>query len=165
MVVAIVGQQGHPQGQPILQRIGSRPQKPGGINRVGAGLHPNARLYLAILDRVNPYGNRVVEMKACDPDMTLRSDVAALPSVREERPRMSAVDQGGISFGKQQPTAERRCNRRYQQSVIAPSQAAGDRPSRITAKSIGDPPFASLCLSEITADRTRQSNRTWGRNG
>ena len=75
MVVAIVGQQGHPQGQPILQRIGPRSQEPRGIGRVSAGLHPNARLYLAVRDLVSPYGNGVVEIKASDPDMTRRSDV------------------------------------------------------------------------------------------
>src|SRR5439155_13052784 len=100
MVVAIVGQQGHPQGQPILRRIGPRPQQPRGIRRVGAGLHPNARLYLAVPDPVGPYGNGVVEMKASDPDMTRRSDIAALPSVREQRPSISAVDQIGISLSK-----------------------------------------------------------------
>jgi len=104
-------------------------------------------------------------MKASDPDMTRRSDVAALPSVGEQRPRMRAVDQGGISLGKYQPTSERRCDRRDQQSMIAPSQAAGDRPSRITGESIGDPPFVSLRLAEIAADRARESDRTWSRNG
>ena len=121
MVVAIVGQQGHSQGQPILRRIGPRLQEPRGINRVGARLHPNARLYLATLDLVSPYRNGVVEIKASDPDMTRRSDVAALPSVREQRPRMRAIDQGGIRLGKYQPTSERRCDRRDQQSMIASS--------------------------------------------
>jgi len=45
------------------------------------------------------------------------------------------------------------------------SQAAGDRPSRITGESIGDPPFVSLRLAEIAADRARESDRTWSRNG
>src|SRR5437762_1434750 len=104
-------------------------------------------------------------MKASDPDVTRRRDVAAFPSVREERPSASALDQCSISFGEQEPAPERRSDRSDQQSVIAPSQAPGDGPARITAESIGDPPFALLCLAEITADRACESNGTWSRNG
>src|SRR5215831_13415827 len=164
MMVAIVGQQGHPQRQSVIQRISSRPQEPRGIGRMSAGLHPNPCFYVTIAEFVGPYGNGVVEMKAANPDMTGRSDVAALPSVREQRPRTRAFDQRGIRLGKYQPTAERRCNWRDQQSVIAASQAAGNRATRITAEPIGDPPFASLCLGEIAADRARESDRAWGRN-
>src|SRR5262252_9598618 len=165
MVVAVVGQQGHPQGQSIILRIGPRPQEPRGIGRMGAGLHPNSRFYLATADFVGPYGNGVVEMKAANPDMTGRSDVAALPSVREQRPRMRAFDQRSIGLGKDQPTAERRAYWRDQQSVIAARQAAGNGATRITAEPIGDPPFASLCLAEIAGDRAGESDRAWGRNG
>src|SRR5262249_31867476 len=91
--------------------------------------------------------------------------VIALPSVREQRPRMRAFDQRSIGLGKYQPTAKRRCNRRNQQSVIAASQTAGNGATRITAESIGNPPFASLCLAEVNADPPRESNRAWGRNG
>src|SRR5215472_17349995 len=115
MVVAVVGQKGHAQRQFIIQRIGARPQAPPGISRVGAGLHPNPRLYLAAAaDFVGPYRNRVVEMKASNPNITGRSDNAVLPSIREQRPRMSAVAQCGVRPGDYQPTAERRCNRRDQ---------------------------------------------------
>src|SRR5262244_1688888 len=165
MVVAIVGQQGHPQRQSVIQRISSRPQEPRGIGRMGAGLHPNPCFYVTIADFVGPCGNGVVEMKAANPDMTGRSGVTALPSVREQRPRMRAFDQRSIGLGKYQPTAKRRCNRRNQQSVIAASQTAGNGATRITAESIGNPPFASLCLAEVTADRARESDRAWGRNG
>src|SRR5215471_11224213 len=163
MVVAIVGQQGHPQREPVIQRISPRPQEPRGIGRMRAGLHPNPCFYVTIADFVGPYGNGVVEMKAANPDMTGRSDVAALPSVREQRPRTRAFDQRGIRLGKYQPTAKRRCNRRDQQSVIAASQAAGNRATRIPAEPIGDPPFASLCLAEVTADRAGESDRTRSR--
>src|SRR6516165_11465666 len=115
MVVAVIGQQGDPQRQSVIQRISPRPQEPRGIGRMGAGLHPNPRFYLATADLVGPYGNGVVEMKAANPDMTGRSDVAALPSVREQRPRTSAVYQRGIGLGKYQPTAERRRDRGDQQ--------------------------------------------------
>jgi hypothetical protein len=73
MVVAILASRGHPQGQPILRQIDPRLQEPHGINRVGAGLHPNARLYLAL----NPHGNGVVEMKASDhpPERCRRSSI------------------------------------------------------------------------------------------
>src|SRR6516165_8452794 len=165
MVVAVVGQQGHPQKQSVIQGISPRPQKPRGIGRMSAGLHPNPCFYLTIADFVGPYGNGVVEMKAANPDMTGRSDVAALPSVREQRPGKRASDQRGIRLGKYQPTAERRCNWRDQQSVIAASQAAGNGATRITAEPIGNPPFASLCLAEVTADRAGESDGAWGRNG
>src|SRR6516165_11929519 len=165
MVVAVVGQQGHPQGQSIIQRIGPRPQEPRGIGRMGAGLHPNPCFYVATADFVGPYRNGVVEMKAANPDMTGRSGVTGLPSVREQRPRMRAFDQRSIGLGKYQPTAKRRCNRRNQQSVIAASQTARSRATRITAESIGNPPFASLCLAEVTADRAGESDGTWHRNG
>src|SRR6516162_10978399 len=161
VMVAIVGQQGDPQGQSIIQRIGPRPQEPRGIGRMGAGLHPNPGFYLATADFVGPYGNGVVKMKAANPDMTGRSGVTGLPSVREQRPRMSAVYQRGIGLGKYQPTAERRCNWRDQQSVIAASQAAGNGATRVSAEPIGNPPFASLCLAEVTADRACESDRAW----
>jgi hypothetical protein len=48
--------------------------------------------------------------------------------------------------------------------MVTPGQAAGDRPTRVTGAAIGDPPFAALCLSEIAADRTWESNGTWRRN-
>jgi hypothetical protein len=104
-------------------------------------------------------------MKASNPNMTGRSNIATLPSIRKQRPRTSTLDQCGIRLGNYQPTAKRRCNRRDQQSVIAASQAAGDGATGISAEPIGDPPFASLGLGKITADRAGESDRTWGRNG
>src|SRR5262249_31349681 len=98
-------------------------------------------------------------------NMTGRSDIASLPSIREQRPGTSTLDQCGIRLGDDQPTAERRCNWRDQQTVIATSQAAGDGAAGISAEPIGDPPFAPLCLSEITAERAVDLDRTWGYKG
>jgi len=49
--------------------------------------------------------------------------------------------------------------------VIAASEAAGDGAAGISGKSVGDPPFPSLCLGEIATDRTGESDRAWSRNG
>jgi hypothetical protein len=50
---------------------------------MSAGIHPDPCFNVTIADFVGPYGNGVVEMKAANPDMTGRSGVTALPSVRE----------------------------------------------------------------------------------
>ena len=67
-----------------------------------------------------------------------------------------AFDQGCIGLGEDQPPAERGCDRRDQQAVIAPRQAAGDGAARIPAEPVGDPPLAPLGLDEVATDGARE---------
>ena len=136
-----------------------RSQSPGGIGRVGAGLHPDARFDLAVADLIRPYRHGTIEMKAGDADMTRRRDGAARPAIGEQRPGPSASDDRRIGFRKDQPTPQWRSHRRDQQPVIASRQAAGDGPAGIAAEAIGDPPFAPLRLREVTADGAREPDR------
>src|ERR1700758_841488 len=69
-----------------------------------------------------------------------------------------AIDQFGISLGPDQPSAERRLDRRDQQPVVAPRQGAGDGAGRIAAETVGEPPFAALRLIEIAADRAAKTD-------
>jgi len=119
---------------------------------MGAGLHPDARLELAISDIVSPYRDRVVEMEACDADVTGGSDGPALPAVGKKRPGTLAGDQRRIGLGEYQAAPERRCYRSNQQSVIAPGEAASDGPAGIGCQSIRNPPFAPLRLRKVATD-------------
>ena len=160
VMVAIVGQQRQPQGQTVRGDIGSGPPQPGRVGGVGAGLHPDARLDPMIADLVRPYRDGVVEVEAADANMTRRRDGAALPAVGEQRPGMIARDEGRIGLREDQPTPQRRTDRRNQQTVIAPGQAAGDGPAGVAAETVCDPPFAPLGLAEIAADGAREADRT-----
>ena len=91
-------------------------------------------------------------------DVTGRADRAAAPAVGEQRPAPLAVDELGIGLGPDQPAAERRVDRRDQQSMIAPGQAAGDRAGGIAAAPVGEPPFAALGLLQIAADRPAEAD-------
>ena len=87
VMVAIIGEQCHAQRKPS-RRADPRPAAAASrIGRMGAGLHPDACLDLAVADFVTPDRNRTVEMEASDPHMTRRRDGAALPAVGEQRPR------------------------------------------------------------------------------
>ena len=123
---------------------------------------PDARLDANEPNRKNPDRDRAVELKALDVDVTGWADRAAAPAIGEERPALFAVDEFGVGLGPDQPAAERRIDRRHQQPVIAPGQAAGDRPGRIAAEPIGKPPLAALRLPEIAADRPAKADHIQG---
>jgi hypothetical protein len=127
---------------------------------MGARIHPDARLHLVIADLVAPDRDRIVQMKAADPHVSRRRDGAALPPVREQRPRLGAIGDRGVGFDQDQPTPKRRSDRRDQKSMVAPGQAAGDGPAGITADPVGDPPFAPLRLRKVAADRACEADRT-----
>src|SRR5262249_37747494 len=99
------------------------------------------------------------EVKARDPHVTGRCDRAALPSIREQRPGLGAGNQGGVGLGEQQPPPERRADRRDQESVVTPRQAAGDGTAGVAAEAIGEPPFAAFRLDEVAADRPWEADR------
>jgi len=165
MVVAVVGKQRHAQGQRVFRRLRLRQEPPGRIDGMGARLHPDARLDAVFADLEGPNRGRIIEVKAADANVARRRDGAALPPVREQRPGARPRDHGRIGLGEDQPASERRCDRRDQQSMVAPGQAAGDGAARVAAEAVGDPPFAALCLTEIAADGARESDRRWNRNG
>src|SRR6185312_8583512 len=131
-----------------------------GIRRMRAGLHPDPRLDPMVPDLVAPDRDGIVEMKTADTHMARRRDGAAAPAVGEQRPGLIARANRRIRFGENQPPPERRADRRDQQAVITPGQAAGDGPARIAAAAVGEPPFPSLRLAEIAADGATESDRT-----
>ena len=104
----------------------------------------------------------VPELKALDMDVAAWADHAAGPAIGEERPALSIIDEFGVGLGPDQPAAERRVNRRHQQAVIAPGQAAGDRPGCIAAEPIGKPPLAALRLLKIATDRSAKADHIQG---
>src|SRR4029077_15779236 len=164
-VVALIGDERHAQGQRLFRRRRLRQEPPGRIDAMSARLHPDARLDAVVADFVAPNRGRVVEVKTADANVARRGDGAALPSVGEQRPGARTRDHGCIGFGEDQPAAQRRCDRRDQQSMIAPGQAPGDGTTRGAAEAVGEPPFASLGLSEIAAYGAGESDRRWDRSG
>jgi len=152
VMVAVVDHQTDTQREGAQRRIKAGQKAPSDVGRVRIGFEPDPRLDTHESDGKEPDRNAAVEMKRFDVDVTRRADRAAAPAIGEERPALLAVDELGIGLRPQKPAAQRRLDRRDQQTVIAPGQASGDRTRRIGAEAVGEPPFPPLGLLQIAAD-------------
>ena len=162
MMVTIIDQQPDTQREGGRAQFGARQKAPGDMGRVGSLFEPDARFDTDQSDGEQPDGDRAIEMKGFEVDMTSRADCAATPAIGEERPARLAIDEVGIGLGPDKPAAERRLDGRDQQPVIAPGQAAGDGAAGIGAEPIGKPPLAALRLLQIAADGTAEADHRRG---
>ena len=126
-----------------------------------ARLHPDARLDPVRSDFIGPNRDGVVKPEATDTNVPRRRDSAALPAVGEQRVGSLGRDHGRIRLGEDEPAPERRADRRDEQAMVAPGQAAGDGTARVAAAAVGDPPFAPLGLAKVAAYRAREPDRRW----
>ena len=158
VMVAVVDHQTDTQCEGTQRRIEAAQQAPSDIGRVRIGFEPDPRLDTRESDGEEPDRNAAVEMKRFDVDVTRWADRAAAPAIGEQRPALLAVDELGIGLRPNEPSSERGFDRRDQQAVVAPGQAAGDRPRRIATEPIGEPPFATLGLMQIAANRAAEAD-------
>ena len=162
MMVTIIDQQPDTQREGGRAQFGARQKAPGDMGRVGSLFEPDARFDTDQSDGEQPDGDRAIEMKGFEVDMTSRADCAATPAIGKERPARLPIDEVGIGLGPDKPAAERRLDGRDQQPVIAPGQAAGDGAAGIGAEPIGKPPLAALRLLQIAADGTAEADHRRG---
>src|SRR5262249_53233518 len=98
-------------------------------------------------------------MKRLKMDVYGRTDRPCAPAIGEERPALLTVDELGISLGPDQPSPERRIDRRDHQPVITPGQAARDRPRGIAAKPVGEPPLTAFGFTQIATNRPAEAHQ------
>ena len=165
VVVAVVGEQRDAQRQACSGGCGSGCRPPGRHRSYPrpAPSRSAPRCGGRRLRRSRPEG--AVEVEAVDANVARRRDVAAAPAIGEQRPGRTAVDQGCIGLGEDEPAAERRIDRRDQQPMIAPRQAAGDGAGRIAAAAVGEPPFAALGLWRSPQIGAGNRIEGWDRSG